>query len=129
MKKYKVIVAGSRLMFQYKIVEKTLNKVFKGENKEDIEIVQGGAKGADALGKLYAEKYNIDCKEFSANWDLHGKAAGILRNQEMADYSNTCVVFWDGISRGSRNMIETAKKKGLKVLVHYYLTGNTEVFN
>lgn len=127
MKKYKIIVAGSRLMFQYSIVENVLNKVFRNKDINSIEIVQGGAKGADALGKLYAEQNNIECKEFTANWGAYGKGAGIIRNSEMAEYSDACIVFWDGISRGSKNMIETAKKKGLKTIVHYYFKNKTEI--
>ena len=126
---YKIIVAGSRLMFQYGLVERVLNKVFRNHPLEKIEIVQCGAKGADALGKLYADRHKVKMTEFSANWDLHGKAAGIIRNSEMADYSDACIVFWDGISKGSKNMIETAKKKGLKVIIHYYLTNKTEIIH
>ena len=116
-------------MFQYGLVERVLYKVFRNHPLEKIEIVQGGAKGADALGKLYADRHKVKMTEFSANWDLYGKAAGIIRNSEMADYSDACIVFWDGISKGSKNMIETAKKKGLKVIIHYYLTNKTEIIH
>ena len=118
---HKVIVAGSRLMFQYNIVEKVLDEVFKEHS--DIEIVSGNAKGADSLGELYAAKKNIKLAKFPADWKAHGKAAGAIRNREMAEYADSCIVFWDGISRGSKNMIETATKLGLKTLVYNYITG------
>ena len=38
----------------------------------------------------------------------------------MANYAQACVVFWDNQSRGTKNMYETAKEKGLstRLVVH-----------
>lgn len=50
----------------------------------------------------------------------HGKAAGYLRNTEMAKNADALVAFWDGMSLGTRHMIETAKAHGLNVRVKRY---------
>lgn len=88
--------------------------------EEDIEIVSGGAKGVDSLGEQFARERDMAISKFPANWKEHGKAAGIIRNSQMADYADMLIAFWDGDSRGTKNMIETARKKRLIVNVNLY---------
>lgn len=110
---FKVIVAGSRGINNYQLIKEKLDIILKNV-EEDIEIVSGGARGVDLLGERYAEEKGHTIKQFIPDWDNLGKSAGYIRNAEMAVYADACVVFWDGKSRGSKNMYDTAKKKGLK---------------
>jgi hypothetical protein len=110
----KLIVAGSRDFTDYEFLKKTLDKILI--NTKDIEIVCGMARGADLLGKRYAEERGYLVKEMPANWDL-GKRGGIVRNREMAQYGTHCVVFWDQKSVGSKSMIELAKEYKLNLRV------------
>lgn len=55
-----------------------------------------------------------------ADWDIYGKSAGYIRNAEMAKYADACVVFWDGKSRGTKHMIDLAKKEGIGLKVVNY---------
>jgi len=87
---------------------------------DDIEIVSGGARGADALGERYAKDRGYSLRVFPAEWDRYGKRAGYLRNAEMAKYANALLAFWDGESRGTRHMIQIARESGLKVGIKYY---------
>lgn len=87
---------------------------------DEIEIVSGGAKGADALGEKYAKEKGYKLKRFIAEWDKYGKKAGILRNHEMAIYADALLAYWDGQSRGTKNMIDEARTNGLKVGVKLY---------
>lgn len=57
---------------------------------------------------------------FKADWDKHGKAAGFKRNTEMAKYADALIAFWDGKSKGTKHMIDTAKSHNLKVRVIAY---------
>lgn len=121
----KVIIAGGRDFDDYALMKRKLDHLFS-KRKPD-EIVEGDAIGADKNGGRYAQENNIRLTLFPVtkeDWDTKGKAAGPIRNQAMADYCNpatdACIVFWDGVSRGTKNMIETAKKKGLDVRVVYY---------
>lgn len=84
------------------------------------EIVSGGARGADKLGERLAKEESINLKVFPADWDKYGKSAGYIRNAEMAEYADALIAFWDGKSKGTKNMIETAAKKGLYVKVFFY---------
>ena len=45
-----------------------------------------------------------------AQWDLYGRAAGPIRNAQMADYADAAIIIWDGKSPGSLNMIKEVKK-------------------
>jgi len=111
----KVIIAGSRDFNDY---EKLVKKCdFYLSNVRDIEIVSGTARGADKLGERYAKERCYPIKEFPANWDEYGKSAGSIRNREMADYADALIAFWDGKSRGTKDMIEAAQKKGLRIKV------------
>lgn len=78
--------------------------------KQEVEIVSGAASGADSLGAAYALKNDIELKLFKADWENQGKSAGFIRNKDMAIYSDLFVVFWDTISKGTKNMIDNIKK-------------------
>jgi hypothetical protein len=110
---FKVIIAGSRNFDNYNQLKTYCNHILK--NKENIEIVCGLAKGADILGKKYAEENNYSVAEFPANWDKFGKSAGYIRNAEMVKYADAAIIFWNGKSSGSKHMIDLAKKEGIFV--------------
>lgn len=118
----KVIIAGSRFdMKQPDLLLRMKLEVMKGISDagfEIKEIVSGTAQGFDRLGELYAKKFNIPVTRFPADWNQFGKGAGFIRNSEMADYADGLIAFWDGVSRGTRNMIQLAEIKNLKVHVH-----------
>lgn len=113
----RIIIAGSRhLNRHYHDVLTALHgAILEWGITEITEIVTGGAKGIDAEGKRLAESFGIAHREFPADWNTHGKAAGPIRNAEMADYADALVLVWDGRSMGSANMKKEAEKRGLKV--------------
>ncbi|AZQ67971.1 DUF2493 domain-containing protein [Silicimonas algicola] len=49
----------------------------------DVFIIQGGARGADFLGKVWAVLYAAGHREFRAAWKTQGRSAGARRNTEM----------------------------------------------
>ena len=60
---------------------------------------------------------NLPLQIYRADWETHGRAAGPIRNRKMAENASALIALWDGASRGTKNMIETAQKKGLLVYV------------
>ena len=76
--------------------------------------------GAEELLK-YAKEHGYKVIYMPADWDLYGKSAGFKRNVQMAKYADALVAFWDGVSSGTKHMIETAQKMGLDVRVKKYL--------
>ena len=76
----KVIIAGGRNFENYALLKFKCNAILKDINDE-IQIVSGGAKGADALGERYAKEKRFICKRFEADWDKNGRAAGPIRSR------------------------------------------------
>ena len=113
----KTIIAGSRDIGS-QIARKYISQAVKDSGFNITEVVSGGARGIDHMGEMYAYGNSLDLKVFPANWNEHGKAAGPIRNQEMAKYADALIAIWDGKSRGTKNMINNAKKAGLEVFVY-----------
>lgn len=111
----KLIIAGTRNFTNYQKLRKACDHFLQDQN--NIEIVSGACRGADKLGEQYAKERNIKITRFPANWNKYGKAAGPKRNQQMASYADALIVFWDGKSKGTLNMIEFANKNKLSVTV------------
>lgn len=114
----KLIIAGGRDFSDYDLLTREVETLIVGESH--VEIVSGGAKGADRLGEFFAIDHDLPIKRFPADWDRYGKAAGFKRNSEMADYADHCICFWDGKSKGTGHMINLANNKGLVVTVVNY---------
>jgi len=121
---YKLIVAGGRDFTDYKTLSKKLEAIrtviLQDGLADDLEVVSGGARGADSLGERWARENHVSLKIFPADWDRHGKAAGPIRNKEMGDYADGLLAFWDGNSRGTQHMINYSKEKQLDVIVVNY---------
>lgn len=113
----KIIIAGTRTFTDKHFLFTEMNKLVTKLNLQYFSVVSGTQDGADKLGEKWAEERNLVCERFPPDWDKYKKAAGPIRNAEMADVADICVVFWDGKSKGSRNMIETALSKGLLVKI------------
>jgi hypothetical protein len=110
----KTIIAGGRDVTEWHHLMEALESY-----RNDItEVVSGGAQGADALGERYAREAGLPLKRFPADWAKNGKAAGPIRNREMAAYAQALIALWDGKSRGTANMIEEARARSLNVHIH-----------
>lgn len=96
-----LIIAGSRNFQDYDLLCSWMREV----QSPIREIVSGCASGADSLGERWAIERSIPLKLFPANWEKYGKAAGPIRNKQMAEYADCALVFWSGNSAGSRSMI------------------------
>ena len=115
----KIIIAGGRNFTNYKKLCKVCDNIL--QDQTNVEIVSGAYyKGADKLGEQYATEKGFRLTKFPADWNRFGKAAGPKRNQAMANYSDALIVFWDGKSKGTKNMIGLAKNRGLKVKICCY---------
>ena len=79
------------------------------------EIVSGGAKGVDTLAKRYAIENFLKITEFLPQYELYGRAAPLRRNDQIAQYADEALVFWDGASVGTRYTVKAFDRLGKKV--------------
>ncbi len=119
----RIIVAGGRDFNDYRYLCKCMDELIAGI-ADAVEIVSGRAKGADSLGEQYATERGLRNIVFKPDWKQYGKAAGVLRNQQMLHYAMEeypiLAAFWDGKSEGTRDMIDRARKAGVNVYVLHY---------
>lgn len=133
MTKYKqrIIIAGGRDFADYNLLKDTVDKyietLFKDNpelTKDEIIIISGVAEGADTMGAAYAFEKGYKVKPYPAEWGVHGRSAGALRNMKMAQYASkengTLIVFWNGRSKGTLNMIKNALMYHLKIIKVMY---------
>lgn len=113
----KLIIAGSREFDDYQLMLDTMRE--NGFTSNTVtQVVSGCAHGADKLGERWAVSQRLPVVRFHADWNTYGKRAGFIRNGEMADYADACIVFWNGTSKGSKHMIDIAKRKaGMRLVV------------
>lgn len=114
----RVIVAGGRDFDDYPRLCDVLDHILDPGDT----IVSGCAKGADSLALVYARQPENDysTEEFPADWEKHGKAAGPIRNQEMSQVADILVAFWDGKSRGTKDMIERMARAKKEIHLYFY---------
>ena len=113
---FRVIIAGTRDFNDYQLLCDKCDAILSAKRQDsNIVIVSGTARGADRLGERYARERGYQIRQFPADWLNDEKKAGPIRNAKMADNADALIAFWDGQSRGTKNMIETAKRKGLVI--------------
>jgi len=110
----RTIIAGSRTCTDKEELVKAINNC----GWKPTVVISGAAKGVDKLGELWAEENGISCQLFPADWKLYGKSAGWKRNYKMACKAEALIAIWDGKSKGTKNMIDIARLKKLKVHIH-----------
>lgn len=90
-------------------------------NHELDIVIHGAARGADRIAGEEAASLGFTVLAFPAQWRKHGRAAGPIRNREMADKGQPDIVaaFHDFLeqSRGTADMVGIARKRGIPVLV------------
>lgn len=117
MKENFVIIAGTRSFDNYDLLKEKCD--FYLSSLDNPVIVTGDCKGADKLGQKYAEEKWYSQVVLPANWKV-GKRAGPERNERMAKIAKYLIVFWDGKSKGSKQMISAARSHGLNVKIVEY---------
>lgn len=114
----KVIIAGSRSFADYEKLKSVCDSILPNLYSEPrISILSGTSSDSDSLGERYAKERGYTLNRYPADWKRYGKAAGPIRNRQMVKEADAAIVFWDGQSRGTKNLIEEANRHGLKVWI------------
>lgn len=78
-------------------------------------VVHGAAPGADSMADAWARRMACEVIPVPANWKVHGKAAGPMRNQKMLDrYRPHLVIAFPG-GKGTADMVSKAREAGVNV--------------
>jgi hypothetical protein len=121
--KLKIIIAGGRDFEDREFFDKTLEKILspiKIFSPERVEIVSGHCSGVDTMAEEWSKERGYNVKPFPVTkeeWKKFGLSAGPMRNRKMAKYADALIAFWDQKSRGTKSMIDIARKEGLSVIV------------
>ncbi len=121
--KKRVVIAGCRDYTKYNEAKEYIDYCLCNIRKEnEIIIISGGARGADAIGEQYAKENGFRVEIYPAQWKKYGRSAGPKRNEEMAKICDCVICFWDGKSRGTKSMIEYAKKHNKPIRIKKYIS-------
>ena len=102
----KVAVIGSRGL--------TVDDLGRYLPQDVTEIVSGGARGIDTCAKEYAQTHGIPLTEFLPQYDKYpGRIAPLRRNDTIIAYADVVLAFWDGVSRGTKYVIDRCEKEGV----------------
>lgn len=109
----RVLVCGDR-----NFCDRTLMRIILDEHTI-TELIEGEARGADTLARVYAEERGIPVRKFPAEWDRYGRGAGPIRNAQMLEEGKPelVIAFLAQHSRGTRNMVMQAQKLGVPVRI------------
>jgi len=91
-----------------------------------VYIINGGARGADTLSSEIADELGLMKEIFYADWKI-GKQAGPIRNAQMLNAKPDVVLaFWDGLSKGTKNMIKQAQARKVRTRIFKYSWGRVK---
>jgi hypothetical protein len=105
-----ILVSGGRDYANRAEVFRVLDLLAEEAGAEDVEIVHGGATGADALADEWAREREVNSHRYAAKWTRHGRAAGHKRNRAMLEHARPRVVVAFPGGPGTRNMCENVEK-------------------
>lgn len=107
---FKLFISGSRSLTDYSIVQSAMKPYERRAFDEELVILHGGARGADALASKWAVAHNVKQEIYLPEWERLGKSAGIIRNNHMALNCDALIAFWDTQSRGTLHSIQRVGK-------------------
>jgi len=95
---------------------------------QTTHIISGGAKGVDRCAAEYARSHGIPLTEILPDYHRYGKGAPLRRNSQIVELADLTVIFWDGVSSGSRSIMEICKKMHRPFLVYLMKSKNAIKF-
>jgi len=113
----RVLICGDRNGgFNEPIAKLILDELLPGD-----VIIQGMCRGVDRTARYLGLKYGFRVEDYPADWNKYGKAAGPIRNKQKLDEGKPDIVYAFhpdlSKSKGAKNMVEQARKRGIKVIV------------
>lgn len=110
MKPDRILICGGRDFSAWQKGHQILDELKKWFEDEFV-VIQGGAKGADAMAAAWASKHGFPMIEMKPAWDALGHKAGPIRNEWMLKWAlpNLIIAFPGGV--GTKHMISLARNR------------------
>lgn len=119
----RIIIAGSRSVAQAGFDQAISQSVMLSQAEA---ILSGGARGVDLLAEAWARSMGLPVIRYNPDWKQFGRGAGIIRNRTMVENADALLAIWDGHSRGTRQIIDYARSRYLRVEVFHPKMGAEE---
>jgi len=115
--KIRITIGGYRKYNDYDVFCKNVDAYISETGADEITILSGHCSGVDMMAERYAAEKGYCLEVYPAEWRKYGKAAGPIRNRRMVEKSDMVIAFWNGSSKGTRNLIKCAEmlKKPVKI--------------
>jgi hypothetical protein len=117
----RLLVCGDRNWNDRKAIYRQLDRWLAAYPNEHLVLIEGGARGADAIAGTWADDRGIEHLRFPADWKRYGRGAGPVRNRQMLNEGHPSLVFAFhndlDASKGTRDMVECARQAGVLVRV------------
>jgi YspA, cpYpsA-related SLOG family len=110
----RVLVCGGRDFMNYMALALALNELHK--EFAFSELLHGDAPGADQFAGKWARSVKLPVHAFPADWELHGRSAGSIRNERMLREGTPALVVAFPGGSGTAHMKRIARAAGVKVL-------------
>ena len=111
----KIMISGSRTINDESLISEKLNSALA--EYPDMILISGGARGVDSIGEAWAKSHNVQIQQYKPDWKRYGRGAGIVRNKSMVETADLVIIFWDGISKGTKSVIDFCKKRNKSYLL------------
>lgn len=119
----KIAVIGSR-----SFKDKELLKAVLDAEIQMIELITGGAVGADTMAENWAKNRQIPTTILKPNYEKFGKYAPLERNNRIIEIAEKVIAFWDGQSKGTQYVIKECQRLRKPLKVIRYQTAQTNLF-
>ena len=123
----KLVIFGDRNFTDHQLLKTIVESTDSYRQGKITAVVCGEARGADSLGKRWANEQGIPVLSYPADWEQYGKGAGPIRNRQMAEVADKGIGFLAPGSKGTKNMITTCKKLSVPTLIYHIETGRIEI--
>jgi hypothetical protein len=119
----RLLVCGSRDWTDAALLAHAVERVVAeyGQGRAGVVLIEGDARGADRLAGALAKARGWELEVYPADWQRHGRAAGMRRNARMLRRGRPerVIACSDDLaaSRGTADLVRRAHSAGIPVLV------------
>lgn len=117
----KVAIVGSRSINNEDLVINFIKEIHDFDPIYD-KIVSGGARGVDTIAEKFAKENNIRTIIFVPDWKKYGSNAAFIRNADIIQKCEKCIIIWDGESEVTKNDITLCNEMNKPCYIFNVLT-------